>query len=78
MQPDPGQKEHDQGDGETEDKPGPEVDHLRLRVPAAERQEEDRSSAQRGRVYSDEPSLGIISKGSRDNKKRTCRILVFH
>lgn len=35
VQPDPGQQQHDDRDGETEDEPGPEVDHLRIRVATA-------------------------------------------
>lgn len=35
VQPDPGQQQHDDRDGETEDEPGPKVDHLRIRVATA-------------------------------------------
>lgn len=34
MQPQPGEDQHDDGDGEAEDEPGAKVDHLCIRITA--------------------------------------------
>lgn len=44
MQPQPGEHQHDEGDGEAEDEPCAEVDHLGVGVATEKRKQVERTS----------------------------------